>query len=114
MSRLQIKFPRHLTVKLSQNNFYQHKISCKLENMLKNIQLNSLFNNPIKKSFFYVLLRLLSFPKNLQYSIICQSNFVFIQQSIICEKHLPFYIFALLEVNQIFLSNYYPSKSAYH
>ena len=59
-------------------------------------------------------MRLLSFPTNLQYSIICQSNFFFIQHSIICEKHLPYYIFALLEVNKMFLQNYYPSKCIYH
>ena len=61
-----------------------------------------------------VLLRLLLFPTNLQYSIICQSNLFFIQHSIICEKHLPYYIFALLEVNKMFLQNYYPSKWLYH
>ena len=62
------------------------------------------FHNLIKKSFFYdVLLRLLHFRTNPQYSIICQSNFVFIQHSIICEKHLPFYIFPLLEVKKMFL-----------
>ena len=73
------------------------------------------FHNLIKKSFFYdVLLRLLHFRTNPQYSIICQSNFVFIQHSIICEKHLPYYIFALLEVNKMFLQNYYPSKWLYH
>ena len=76
--------------------------------------LNSLFHNLIKKNFFYVLLRLLWFPTNSQYSIICQSNFVFIQHSIISEKHLPFYILAVLEVNKIFLKNYYPSKIPYH
>ena len=59
-------------------------------------------------------MRLLSFPRDLQYSIICQSNFAFIQHSIIFEKHLLYNIFALLEVNQIFLQNYYPSERIYH
>ena len=59
-------------------------------------------------------MKLLSFPTNLQDSIICQSNFFFIQHSIICEKHLPYYIFALLEVNKMFLQNYYPSKWLHH
>ena len=67
-----------------------------------------------KKTLYDMLLRQLSFPTNLQYSIICQSNFVFIQHSIICEKHLPYYIFALLEVNKMFLQIYYPSKRIYH
>ena len=68
-----------------------------------------------KKCFFYdVILRLLSFPTNLQYSIICRSYCVFIQHSIICEKHLPSHIFALLELNKMFLWNYYPSESIYH
>ena len=77
--------------------------------------LNSLFHNLTKKSFFHdVSLRLPWFPTNSQYSIICQSNFVFIQHSIISEKHFPFYILAVLEVNKIFLKNYYPSKIPYH
>ena len=59
-------------------------------------------------------MRLLSFPTDLQYSIICESNFVFIQHSIVFEKHLPCNIFVLLEVNQIFLQNYYPSERIYH
>ena len=37
MSKLHIKAPMHLTVKLSENNFYHHKSSCKQENMLKNV-----------------------------------------------------------------------------
>ena len=37
MSRLHIKVPMHLTVKLSENNFYHHKSSCKQQNMLKNV-----------------------------------------------------------------------------
>ena len=59
-------------------------------------------------------MRLLSFQTNLQYSIICQSNFFFIQRSIIYEKHLPYYIFALLEFNKMFPQSYYPSKRIYH
>ena len=59
-------------------------------------------------------MRLLSFPTILQYSIICQSNFFFIQHSIIWEKQLTYYIFALPEVNKMFLQNYYPSKWLYH
>ena len=69
----------------------------------------------IKKSFSSdVLLTPLSFPSYLQYSMTCPSNFAFIQHSIICEKHLPQYIFALLEANKMFLQNCYPSKSGYH
>ena len=64
--------------------------------------------------FDNILLRLLSFPTILQYSITCQSNFFFIQHSTVWEKHLPYYIFALPEVNKIFLQNYYPSKWLYH
>ena len=37
MSRLHIKFPMHLTVKLSEHKFYHHKSSCKQENMLKTV-----------------------------------------------------------------------------
>ena len=59
-------------------------------------------------------MRLLSFPRDLQYSIICPSNFAFIQHSIVFEKHLLYNIFALLEVNQIFLQNYYPSERIDH
>ena len=44
----------------------------------------------------------------------CESNFFFIQHSISCQKHLPHYISALLEVNKMFLQNYYPSKWLYH
>ena len=44
MSRLHIKFPMHLTVKLSENNFYHHKSSWKQENILKNV-LTILFGN---------------------------------------------------------------------
>ena len=36
-SSLNIKFPMHLTVKLSRNKFYHYKSSCKIENILKNI-----------------------------------------------------------------------------
>ena len=44
MSKLPIKFPMHLTVKLSENNFYHHKSSCKQENILKNIFLIMFLN----------------------------------------------------------------------
>ena len=37
MPRLDIPLLMHLTVKLSENNFYHHKSSCKQENMPKNI-----------------------------------------------------------------------------
>ena len=117
MSILNIKFPMHLIVKLSENNYYHHKSSWKQENTLKNVlaivsqhsRLNSLFNKPIKKSFFYdvfydiFLLREKSFPTYLQYSIIFQSNFLFIQHNIICEKRLPYYVFVLVEINRMFL-----------
>ena len=36
MSKLHIKFPMHLTVKLSENSVYHHKSSFKQENILKN------------------------------------------------------------------------------
>ena len=44
MPRVDIPFLMHLTVKLSENNFYHHKSSCKQENMLKNV-LAILFGN---------------------------------------------------------------------
>ena len=44
MSRLHIKCPMHVTVKLSENNFDHHKSSCKQENMPKNV-LAILFGN---------------------------------------------------------------------
>ena len=73
---LNIKFPMHLTVKLSENNFHLHNSSCKLGNMLKNVlaisfvnvcQLNPLNNEVIKmKMFFYnVLLTQLPFAVNI-------------------------------------------------
>ena len=69
----------------------------------------------IKKSFSSdVLLRPLSIPSNLQYSMTSPSNFAFNQHSIICEKHLPQYIFAQQEANKMFLQNCYSSKSGYY
>ena len=51
--------------------------------------LNSLLNKVIQiKTFFYkVLLTQLSFPTNIGNYIHSQSNFVFSQNSTICEKH---------------------------
>ena len=37
MSSSHINSPIHLTVKLSQNNFYHYKSLCQLENMPKNV-----------------------------------------------------------------------------
>ena len=37
MSRLHIKFPMRLTVKLSENEPFHHKSSCKEENIPKNV-----------------------------------------------------------------------------
>ena len=112
MSRLYIKFPMLLTVKLSENSFYYHKSLFKQEKILKNVfanyvcecgRLNSLSNKLIKKIFFSnVLFWQLYFPINIGYYIICQSNFVYIQQSITCKKHLAYYILTLLEVNKMY------------
>ena len=33
----------------------------------------------------------------------CQSNFVYFQQTIICEKHLPYYVYTPLEVNEMYM-----------
>ena len=56
------------------------------------------------KSFFYqVLLIELSFPTNIGDYINSWSKFVFIQHSIICEKHWPYLIFRLLEGNKRYM-----------
>ena len=67
--------------------------------------LNSLSNKVIQiKSFFYkVLLTQLSFPTNIPIYINSQSKFVFIQHSIICQKHWPYSIFRLLEGNKRYM-----------
>ena len=64
--------------------------------------LNSLWNRVIPwKIFFYkVLLTQLSFPTNIGNYINSWSKFVFIQHSIICQKHWPYSIFRLLEGNK--------------
>ena len=103
----------HFTVKLSENSFYDHKSSFKQEKILKNVfakyvcecgPLNSLSNKLIKKIFFpNVLFRQLYFLINIGYYIICQSNFVYIQESITCKKHLVYYILTLLEVNKMYV-----------
>ena len=108
MPRLHIKFPMHLNVRLSENSFYYDKSSLKQENILKNVfanyvcsrgQLHSLPNKLIKKILFSnVFFKQLYFPINIGNYIICQVNFVYIQQKIICEKHLPYYIFTLPEL----------------
>ena len=61
--------------------------------------LNSLLNKVIRiKSFFYkALLTQFSFPTNIGNYINSQSKFIFIQHSIICQKHSPYSIFPLLE-----------------
>ena len=89
MSRLHIKFPKHLNVKLSENSFYYDKSSLKQENILKNVfanyvcsrgQLDPLSNKLIKKILLSnVFFKQLYFPTNIGYYIICQINFVYIQ-----------------------------------
>ena len=81
MSSANIKFQMHLTVKLLENVFHPHQ-SPGLFNSHSNkvIQINSFFYN--------VLFRQLSFPTVIGNYIKSQSNFVFIQRNITCEKQL--------------------------
>ena len=76
-----------------------------LELFYLTVLLNSLSNKVIEiKSFFYkVLLTQLSFPTNIGNYINSQSKFVFIQHSIICQKHWPYSIFPLLAGNKRYM-----------
>ena len=100
----------HFIVKLSENKFYHHKITCKIENNIKNalglfiydLVQNSLSKKPMEiRSFFYnVLLRHLYFLTTITNYVNTQSTFVFIYHNIIYKK--PFMVFCivlLLEFN---------------
>ena len=67
--------------------------------------LDSLSNKviPIKSFFYQVLLTQLPFPTYIGNYINSQSNFVFIQLRIICQKHWPYSIFPLLEGNNRYM-----------
>ena len=82
----------------------KHAENCFCNSFCLSGLLNSLSKKVVQISFFNnVLLRQLSFTTNTGPQINSHSDFLFIQHVITWEKHTPYYIFLLLEGNEIYM-----------